>query len=116
LCSENKIKMTFNITNLSEHSVSVGEPQLTLSTECIRGKHATAGILSPDVDYKLQWESDGFYVAPGQTIKHVAYIDIQRAKLKGRPLYYNLCIDAETEPEIVNILSGLLLDSLETDK
>jgi len=116
LCSDNIIRTTFNITNRAEHSVFVGEPQLTLSTECIRGKDATAGILSPDVDYKLQWESGGFYAAPGQTIKRVAYIDIRQDELEGHPLYYSLCIDAETEPEIVQALSGLLLDSLETDK
>jgi hypothetical protein len=116
VCSDNKTKIIFNITNLGEHSVSIGEPQLTLSTECIRDKDATEGILSPDVDYKLQWESDGFYVAPGQTIKRVAHIEIRQAKLKGHPLYYSLCIDAETGPEIVDVLSGLLLDSLETDK
>ena len=116
LCSDNIIRTTFNITNRAEHSVFVGEPQLTLSTECIRGKDATAGILSPDVDYKLQWESGGFYAAPGQTIKRVAYIDIRQDELEGHPLYYSLCIDAETEPDIVEVLSGLLLDSLETDK
>jgi len=115
LCSDNIIKATFNITNIGEHSVSVGEPQLTLSTERIQGKDATAGILSPNVDYKLQWESGGFYDAPGQTIKRVAYIDIRQDELEGRPLYYSLCIDAETEPEIVQALSSLLLDSLETD-
>jgi len=116
LCSDDIIKMTFNITNHAEHSITVGEPQLTLSTECILGKDAIVGILSPDVDYKLQWESDGFYVAPGQTIQRVAYIEILQANLKVCPLYYNLCIDAETEPEIVDVLSGLLLDSLESDK
>jgi hypothetical protein len=116
LCADNITKMTFNITNLGEHSVSIGEPQLTLSTEYIWGKDAISGILSSDVDYKLQWESDGFYVAPGQTIQRVAYIEIRQAKLEGRPLFYNLCIDAETEPAIVDVLSGLLLDSLETEK
>ena len=116
LCSDNIIKTIFYITNHGEHSVSVGEPQLTLSTECIRGKDANTGILSSDVDYKLQWESDGLYVAPGQTIKRVAYIDIQQDKYKRHPLYYSLCIDAETDPEIVDVLSGLLLDSLEMDK
>jgi hypothetical protein len=116
LCSDNIIRTTFNITNRAEHTVSVEEPQLTLSTECIRGKDATAGILSPDVDYRLQWESDGFYAAPGQTIKRVAYIDIRQDELEGRPLYYSLRINAETEPEIVEVLSGLLLGSLDTDK
>jgi hypothetical protein len=115
-CANNVTKTIFNITNLGEHSVSIGEPQLTLSTECIRGEDANSGILSSDADYNLEWESDGFYVAPGQTIQRVAYIEIQQAKLKGRPLYYNLCIDAETNPEIVDVLSGLLLDYLETKK
>ena len=116
LCADKKIRMTFNITNRGEHSISIGDPELALSTECIKGKGATEKILSPDADYGLQWESGGFYVAPGQTIKRVAYIDIRQAELEGRPLYYSLCIDAETEPEIVEVLSGLLLDSLETDK
>jgi len=37
LCSDKKIRMTFNITNRGEHSVSIGDTQLTLST----GKDAT---------------------------------------------------------------------------
>jgi hypothetical protein len=114
--SDNKIRLTFNITNRGEHSVSVGKPQLTLSTEHIRSKDATAGKLSPDVDYGLQWESGGFYAAPGQIINCIADIKMRQAEFEGRPLYYSLCVDTETEPEIVEVLSGLLLDSLETDK
>ena len=116
LCSDKKIRMTFNITNRGEHSVSIGDLELALSTECIRGKYATAGTLSPDVDYGLQWESGDFYAAPGQTIKRIVDIEIREAEFEGRPLYYNLCIYTETEPEIVEVLSDLLLDSLETDK
>lgn len=116
LRSDGKIRTAFNITNRGEHSISIGDLHLTLSTECIRGKDATAGILSPDVDYALQWEFGGFYAAPGQTIKCIADIGIQQAEFEGRPLYYSLCIDTETEPEIVEVLSGLLFDSLETDK
>ena len=73
LCSDKKIRMAFNITNRGEHSISIGDLQLTLSTECIRGKDITAGTLSPDVDYGLQWESGGSYAAPGQTITRVGY-------------------------------------------
>ncbi|MFH1718910.1 MAG: hypothetical protein ABIF19_16260 [Planctomycetota bacterium] len=116
LCSDNKIRLTFNITNRGEHSVSIGDLQLTLSTECIWRKDAIAEELSPDVDYGLQWESGGFYAAPGQTIKRVADIEIQEAELEEQPLHYSVCVNAETEPEIVEVLSGLLLDSLETDK
>ena len=116
LCYDKKIRMTFNITNRGEHSVSIVDLQLALSIECIRGKDATTGKLSPDVDYGLQWEFSGFYAAPGQTIKCIADIEIREAGFEGRPLYYSLCIDTETEPEIVEVLSGLLLDSLETDK
>ena len=116
LCSDKKIRMTFNITNRGEHSISIGDSQLTLSTECMRRKGATAGELSPDVDYALQWELGGFYAAPGQTIKRIVDIEIREAEFEGRPLYYSLCIDTETELEIVKVLSGLLLDSLETDK
>jgi hypothetical protein len=116
LHSDNKIRMTFNVTNRGEHSISVGDPQLTLSTDPIRGKDITAGMLSPDVDYGLQWESGDSHAAPGQTIKRIADIEIQEAQFKGRPLYYSLCVNAETEPEIVEVLSALLLDSLETDK
>jgi hypothetical protein len=116
--SDNRMSMTFSITNRGEHSVSIDDPQLTLSTECAPDEDATAGKLSPDVDYALQWESGGlgFGVAPGQTIKRVADIDISQDELEGRPLYYNLCIDAETDPEIVEILSGLLPAPLDTDK
>ena len=116
LRSDKKIRMTFNIINRGEHSVSIGDPQLALSTECIQGKDATAGKSSPDLDYRLQWESGGIYVAPGQTIKWIADIEIRQAEYEGSPLYYRLCIDTETEPDIVEVLSDLLLDSLETDK
>jgi len=116
LYSEKKMRLTFNVTNRGEHSVSIGEPQLALSTECIRGKDATAGKLSPDVDYTLQWEPGGFCVAPAQTIKRIADIEMRETDLKEHPLYYSLCIDTETEPEIVGVLSGLLPDSLETYK
>jgi hypothetical protein len=116
LYSDKKIRMTFNITNRGEHSISIGDSQLILSTECIRGKDVTAGTLSPDVDYTLQWESGGFFAAPGQTIKRIADIEIRETELEERPLYYSVCVDTETEPEIVEVLSGLLLDSLETDK
>jgi hypothetical protein len=114
--SDSRMSMTFNITNRGEHSVSIGDPQLTLSTECVRGEDAAAGKLSPDVDYALRWESGGSCAAPGQTIKRIADIDAPQDELEGRPLYYSLCIDAETDPEIVEVLSGLLLDSLDTDK
>jgi len=116
LCSDKKIRMTFNITNRGEHSVSIEDLELALSTEYVRRKGATAGELSADVDYALQWELGGFYVAPGQTIKRIVDIEIQEAEFEGRPLYYSICIDTETEPEIVELLSGLLLNSLETDK
>ncbi len=42
--------------------------------------------------------------------------EIREAELEEHPLYYSLCIDTETEPEIVEVLSGLLLGSLERDK
>jgi hypothetical protein len=116
LYSDKKIRLTFNVTNRGEHSVCVGEPQLTLSTDWMRGKDITPSTLSPDVDYMLQWEPGGSCVAAGQTIKRIADIEIRQAELDGRPLYYSLRIDTETEPEIVGVLSGLLLDSLETYK
>ena len=46
LCSDKKIRMTFNITNRGEHSVSIGDFQLTLST----GKDATTGESPPEMD------------------------------------------------------------------
>jgi len=116
LCSDKKIRMTFNITNRGEPSVSIGDLELALSTERIRGKYATAETLSPDVDYVLQWESGDFYAAPGQTIKRIVDIEIREDEFEGRPLFYSLCVYTETEPEIVEVLSDLLLDSLETDK
>jgi len=109
LCSDKEIRMTFNITNRGEHSISIGGLQLTLS----KGKDASTEESQPDIDYR---DSGGVYVAPGKTIKRIADIEIKEAKFEGHTLYYSLCIDAETEPEIVEILSGLLLDSVERDK
>jgi len=115
-CSDKKVRMVFNITNRGEHSISIREPELALSTEHIHGKDITPSTLSPDTDYTLQWESGAFHAAPGQTIQRIVDIEIREAEFEGRPLYYGLCIDTETEPEIVEVLSSLLLDSLETDK
>ena len=109
LCSDKKIRMAFNITNRGEHSASIGDIQLTLST----GKDVTTGESLPDMDYR---EAGGFCVAPGQTIKRIVDIETWEAEFEGRPLNYSICIDTETEPEIVEVLSGLLLNSLETDK
>jgi len=48
LCSDKKIRMTFNITNRGEHSVSIGDIQLTLSTD----KDVTTGESLPDMVYR----------------------------------------------------------------
>lgn len=114
--SDKNIRLTFNVTNRGEHSVCVGDPQLTLSTKWVRAKDGTAGVLLPDTDYELQWEPSAFCIAPGQTIKRVADIEIRQAEFDGGPLYYILRVDTATEPEVVGVLSGLLLDSLQTDK
>jgi len=120
---DGKIRLTFDITNLSKHLISVGEPEIILSTEFIWGKDATAGKLSPHVDYSLAIGSGGFYAAPGQTVGRIVEIKFLKAPFEEllpmqmpNPIYFYGSIDAETDPKIVEAFSGPLRDFLGTDK
>lgn len=120
---DGKIKLTFDITNLSKHLISVGEPEIILSTEFIWGKDATAGKLSPHVDYSLAIGSGDFYAAPGQTVGRIVEIKFLKSPFEKRlswqmPLliYFYANINAETDPKIVKALSGPLRDLLGTDE
>ena len=77
----------------------------------------------PNVDYSLAISFGGLYAAPGQTVARIIDIKFLKCPFEERlvwqvplPIYFYVSIDAETDPKIVEALSGPLSGFLGTDK